>query len=347
MNLNTFKISQMLFANFEELSSKGITGNIFYWIRFVLCAFPIGSVIICACWAAKTASKNWSTIVNNTILILCIIIILFSIASFVFILFATLSILRKLETIFTYLYFFITIIAFIISFVLLSFGNSSHEIDYLSKFDKACGNSKDAILTFPTPAPTPTPMQTPTKSPQPSSTPIPTPIQTSIPSNQFILLHKLQIRKQLLDESLAPTLYPTLTPLPTPSSTPVATARPKNFSESDFCLNHWTSWSRKKYIRLRTTELKNAYAGIISPWVILFFIEFFLLQVLKPSKFLSGLGKKKNNDENNALLDENLLPDQQSLTQDNDENNIHLGMDPIFRDEDDSGGGDAQTDSNI
>ena len=129
----------------------------------------------------------------------------------------------------------------------------------------------------------------------------------------------------------------TPSPIATPSITPQPTIPPKNFSESDFCLSHWTSWSRKRYIRERTIDLKNAFAGIISPWVILFFIEFILMLALDPPKFIRNLDSTKQNDEENGLLDENLLPDQQSQHQE----------DSIFRDEDASGDENAQTGSNV
>lgn len=348
----------MLFAKYEELSLKGIIGQIFFWIRYALCAFPIASLIISVVWAIKTSSNNWSTIVNHTILILCIITMILSIASFVFILFAALSLFQKLEKIFTYIYFFITIVAFIISFVLLSFGNSSHEISYLSQFDKACGNSNDTPLTFPTPPPTPSPYATPA----PSFTPSPSPAQTAAPTNVVANIQKSE-KQQTLSKTLnndnnykiynavklldnTPTIQPTNSPIATPTITPQPTVPPKNFSESDFCLSHWTSWSRKRYIRERTIELKNAFAGIISPWVILFFIEFILMLALDPPKFISNLDSKKQNDEENELLDEHLLPDQESQHQANENNNTQLEVDSIFRDEDASGDENAQAGSN-
>lgn len=326
----------MLFSNYDELSVKGILGKIFYWIRYLLCVFPIVSLIICIVWAAKTSSKNWTTIVNNTILILSIIVMILSIASFVFILFAALSLLRKFEKIFGYFYFFITVVAFIIIFVLLSFGNSSHEISYLSQFDKNCGDSADAPLIFPTPV---VPMPTPSPTPPPL-----------IPSKKLLKAKNIENfnkihynfneynKMKLLD-----------TPIPTQSQWPAPTPLPPPLSQSAFCKKYWTSWSRRRYIRERTTDIKSVFAGIISPWVILFCVEFLIMLALNPPEFLHNIKNKANLDEDNALLDSNLLPDQQSRsqTQANENDNIQLEVDTIFRDEDASGEENTQTGSNV
>ncbi|KAK8899715.1 hypothetical protein M9Y10_002037 [Tritrichomonas musculus] len=339
----------MFFSKYAELSQKGVFGKAFYLIRFALCAFPIGSLIAVIYWAIITASKNWSTIVNNTILILCIIVAFLSIASFVFILFAALSILQKLEKLFTYLYFFITLSAFIVGFALLSFGNSSHEISYLSNFDKACGNSTDVVLTFPTPTippPSATPFATLTQTPEPSLTPTasilppqPNPSAKIIlkAEYQFLSLDNYNNNNEFLEDtsSSLPLAIPSSTPLPTPSNSPMPTPRPKNFSDGAFCKEHWTSWSRRKYIRVRTIEAKNIFAGIISPWIIFFCIEFIILLILQPPKTFQNKSNSIFLEENNGL-DNNLLPDQQSQFQTHDDN-VQLESDPIFKDEDASG----------
>ena len=288
----------MLYADKNQLQAKGIPGKLLFLIRFLLCIFPIGVIIFCIYWAAITGNGDWSNFVNHTILALNILVILFSVASFVFILFAVLSLFQKLSKVFTIVYSIVTIIAFIIGFVLLSFGNEGHSMDYLSNFEIYCGPSTEGDVVFPTPAPTPTPAP----SPAPTLTFLPfttNEIPSSLPADETIEISGSAQAAILLEG-------------------PVLTIG--NGTNTTFCNDHWTEWSRRRYIRMRTQDSYSAFAGLLSPWIILFCIAMILVYIITPKK-----PKPPQQPHEDPLLQEHDNADDNQLLPD--------AEDPIFKDE--------------
>lgn len=43
-------------------------------------------------------------------------------------------------------------------------------------------------------------------------------------------------------------------------------------STDSFCQEYFTDWSKKRYVRVRTTDAYDCVAGILSPWIIFFII---------------------------------------------------------------------------
>ena len=64
----------------------------------------------------------------------------------------------------------------------------------------------------------------------------------------------------------------TMTPVPTPTI-----FIDPNLTYYQFCSSHWTDWSKKRYVRSRTTDAYEGFAGLLAPWIALFIV--FLVMV--------------------------------------------------------------------
>lgn len=51
----------------------------------------------------------------------------------------------------------------------------------------------------------------------------------------------------------------------------------------EFCAEYWTDWSKKRYAMTRTTDAYDAFAGLVSPWIILF-VVFSVMTVFIPKE---------------------------------------------------------------
>ncbi|OHS99154.1 hypothetical protein TRFO_34470 [Tritrichomonas foetus] len=301
-----------MFSNEAKLLSKGLIGQFFYWMRYVLCALPLCSTFFCIYWAIISGSKDFTNISGYAMLSLNIIEIILSACSFVIILFAVLSILSNMEKLLTYIYGAITMIAFIIGFILLAYGSESKSLTYLSNFNALCGAPNDSQLVFPTPGPTPQP------TPQ-----ITDEISTS-DSLSFTDTPNTQVNNaNLLEESISEQFSHDFTESysDNPETTPPQT-------EASFCSKYWTTWSRKRYIRARTNDSYHAFSGILSPWIISFFIEMVLIYFITPHQ-----KKPPMQDHANVLIHEEEHSLQGETQMNGNDNDINNGIDPIFRDE--------------
>jgi hypothetical protein len=227
------------------------------FLRYALCALPL--VLLCSSivWADRTSSKVWISLVGSLSLVLNIVLIIVSAGSVAFMAILIAGFMTNPSPI-VQLYHFTTLFAFIICIVLLTTGTTHESIVNAAELTAYC------VASPRPPSARVIAAEDPTQSLDPGESGAGTPCASDTPAES-----PLATPSESIEMTLVPSASPDAT-IPVPSPTPWIDPALEFYS---FCEEHWTDWSRRRFVRERTTDRYRVHLAILGLWAMVWILH--------------------------------------------------------------------------